>query len=281
MDPPSAGAAAGPRLLLVLGVGRGHEYLVAPNDRRRPADARNLHLPLHVLVGTPFQGQRFLAADAGAARPAKLRPVVAPNVGTQADGPQAERQTDASSHVQVLSEFRAVIASSPFLLVTPEGRFQPRRGEDFCVHARSLQSLDWESTVHYLLFYEVASDYVERRAPFRAEHLALARAAQQRGELVLGGALAGPVDGAVLLFRGESPAVAEAFAAADPYVRNGVVTRWHVRKWTTVVGDGAALPAMPSPFLLRPAGFGKPVCRLGLAFRAGSTGTPDDVRYAM
>jgi hypothetical protein len=95
--------------------------------------------------------------------------------------------------------------------------------------------------MHYLLFYDVVPDYAARREAYRAEHLALARAAQARGELVLGGALADPVDGAVILFRGDSPAAAEAFAAADPYVRNGLVTRWRVRPWTTVVGDGAAV----------------------------------------
>ena len=93
--------------------------------------------------------------------------------------------------------------------------------------------------MHYLLFYDVVPDYVDRRVPFRAEHLALARAAHARGELVLGGALAEPADGAVLLFKGDSPAAAEAFAAADPYVKNGLVTRWRVRAWATVVGEGA------------------------------------------
>jgi uncharacterized protein YciI len=99
--------------------------------------------------------------------------------------------------------------------------------------------------MHYLLFYDVVPDYVERRAPFRAEHVALARAAHARGELVLGGALAEPVDGAVLLFKGDSPAAAEAFAAADPYVRNGLVTRWRVRAWATVVGDRPEVPLPP------------------------------------
>jgi len=91
--------------------------------------------------------------------------------------------------------------------------------------------------MHYLLLYDVVADYAERRSAYRAEHLALARAAVSRGELVLGGALAEPIDGAVLLFRGDSPTAAEAFVAADPYVRNGLVTRWRIRKWTTVVGD--------------------------------------------
>ena len=95
--------------------------------------------------------------------------------------------------------------------------------------------------MHYLLFYEVVDDYTERRVPLRAEHLALARAAEARGELVLAGAFANPADGAVLLFQGDSPAAAEAFAAADPYVKNGLVTRWRVREWTTVVGRDAAV----------------------------------------
>jgi uncharacterized protein YciI len=98
--------------------------------------------------------------------------------------------------------------------------------------------------MHQLLLYDVVPNYVERRAAFRAEHLALAKAALDRGELVLGGALADPVDGAVLVFRGDSPAAAEAFARADPYVRNGLVTRWRVRAWYTVVGDGSAAPVV-------------------------------------
>lgn len=95
--------------------------------------------------------------------------------------------------------------------------------------------------MHYLLFYDVAPDYLDRRTAHRPEHLALARAAHARGDLLLAGALAEPVDGAVFLFTGESPAVAEAFAAADPYVRHGLVTAWRVRPWTTVVGDRPAV----------------------------------------
>jgi uncharacterized protein len=100
--------------------------------------------------------------------------------------------------------------------------------------------------MHYLLLYDYVPDILDRRAPHRAAHLAHARAAVDRGDLVLGGALADPIDGAVLLFRGESPAAAEAFAQVDPYVLNGLVTRWRVREWTTVVGRDAqvALPPM-------------------------------------
>lgn len=90
--------------------------------------------------------------------------------------------------------------------------------------------------MHYLLFYEGSADYEERRKPFRAAHLQHAEAAVARGELVVGGAYAKPVDGALVIFRGDSPAAAETFAKTDPYVLNGVVTRWYVREWTTVVG---------------------------------------------
>lgn len=99
--------------------------------------------------------------------------------------------------------------------------------------------------MHYLLFYEVSPDYLERRAEFRSVHLKLAWEANARGELVLGGALDDPADGAVLLFEGDSPEVAERFAAGDPYVKNGLVTNWRVRPWATVVGDLAATPVRP------------------------------------
>ena len=100
--------------------------------------------------------------------------------------------------------------------------------------------------MHYLLFYEVSDDYVSRRAQFRSEHLEKAWKASDRGELVLGGAFANPVDGAVLLFKGDSPDVARNFAKTDPYVTSGAVRRWYVREWTTVVGEGAAAPVKPS-----------------------------------
>ena len=98
---------------------------------------------------------------------------------------------------------------------------------------------------HFLLFYEVGPDYVERRGQHRNAHLEKAWASHARGELQLGGALADPVDGAVLLFRGEASSVAESFARVDPYVVNGLVRSWRVREWTTVAGEGAATPVRP------------------------------------
>jgi uncharacterized protein len=90
--------------------------------------------------------------------------------------------------------------------------------------------------MHYILFYDTSEDYLLRRAPFRDTHLAYAREAQERGELVMAGALADPADGAVLVFRADGPEVAEEFARGDIYVREGVVTSWRVRPWTVVIG---------------------------------------------
>lgn len=90
--------------------------------------------------------------------------------------------------------------------------------------------------MYYILFYKTVDNYVEKRAPYREEHLGYGRAAHRRGELVMGGALSEPTDGAVLVFKGESPAVAENFAKNDPYVRNGLIVEWKVRPWTVVIG---------------------------------------------
>lgn len=68
--------------------------------------------------------------------------------------------------------------------------------------------------MHYLLFHDVVSDYVIRRQPLRAAHLAHARPFVERGEV----------------------------AAADPYVRQGLLTRWRVRPWSTVVGRDPEVP---------------------------------------
>lgn len=89
----------------------------------------------------------------------------------------------------------------------------------------------------WLLLYDLVDDYLDRRAALRDEHLGLAREAHARGELVLAGAVADPYDTAVLVFRGDDATVAERFAADDPYVRQGLVTRWRVRPWNVVIGD--------------------------------------------
>ena len=99
--------------------------------------------------------------------------------------------------------------------------------------------------MHYLLCYDLAPDYLETRGKYRNEHLRLAWEAQQRGELIMGGAFSDPADMSVLFFQGESPAVIEAFVKADPYMIHGVVTGYKIRQWNTVVGTDAFTPLRP------------------------------------
>lgn len=89
--------------------------------------------------------------------------------------------------------------------------------------------------MYYVLFYKTIDNYIEKRKPFREEHLKLANAARSNGTLVMAGALADPADEALLVFKAESAQVAEDFAKNDPYVINGLITEWKVRPWTVVV----------------------------------------------
>ena len=89
---------------------------------------------------------------------------------------------------------------------------------------------------YYALEYTVVDDFINRRAPHRPAHLQLVRDAHARGEVSLAGALGDPPDGVLMVFRGETPGVAEEFARNDPYVTNGLATSWRVRPWNVVVG---------------------------------------------
>lgn len=91
--------------------------------------------------------------------------------------------------------------------------------------------------MYFVLFYRTVENYVEKRAPYRSEHLAHAQAAYERGEIVLAGALDEPADGALLIFKGPDDTAAKSFATHDPYVQNGLITSWEVRPWRVVVGE--------------------------------------------
>ncbi|MGI8687579.1 MAG: YciI-like protein [Thermomicrobiales bacterium] len=102
--------------------------------------------------------------------------------------------------------------------------------------ARCAIAREWERTMYYLLLYDVVDDFIARRAPFREAHLARVREAHGRGDLLLAGAFADPVDGAALVFTTDDRSVAERFAERDPYVQNRLVTDWRVRAWNVVTG---------------------------------------------
>ena len=96
--------------------------------------------------------------------------------------------------------------------------------------------------MHYVLFYDYVPDYLERRGALRDSHVDKIKGAIERDELFIGGAFADPADGAMIVFSADTAEVAKEFARTDPYVLEGLVTKWWVREWTTVVGKDAAQP---------------------------------------
>jgi hypothetical protein len=91
--------------------------------------------------------------------------------------------------------------------------------------------------VFYALQYDYVDNMLERRTPFRAGHLALATEHLERGEIVMAGAWANPVDGALFVWRADDRSVIERFVERDPYVLNGLVPSWRIREWNVVIGN--------------------------------------------
>ena len=100
-----------------------------------------------------------------------------------------------------------------------------------------LDSNEEEVTVYYILLYDVVDDYINRRAPFRDDHLHVANEAVEKGQLMLGGAFDNPVDGAALVFQADDRSIVEDFVNNDPYVKNGLITAWKIREWMVVIGS--------------------------------------------
>ena len=93
--------------------------------------------------------------------------------------------------------------------------------------------------MYLALTYNLVEDYLARRPAYRTEHLALAVAAHERGEMLLAGALDEPPDRALLIWAGPDRAPVERFVAADPYVREGLVRSWAIQPWKVVIGTAA------------------------------------------
>ncbi|MBZ9778918.1 YciI family protein [Psychroflexus sp. CAK8W] len=91
--------------------------------------------------------------------------------------------------------------------------------------------------MHYILFYKAVENYIEKRAPYREEHLKLIESFYSQGDLLMAGALDDPATGGAFIFKGDSTEKAEEFANKDPYVKNGLITEWEVRPWTVVIGS--------------------------------------------
>ena len=74
-------------------------------------------------------------------------------------------------------------------------------------------------TSYLLLTLEYVDDMVEKRGPYREEHLAGARKGFDEGKIVMAGALMDPVDAGVFVFKNCEREEVEAFVEADAYTR--------------------------------------------------------------
>jgi uncharacterized protein YciI len=83
----------------------------------------------------------------------------------------------------------------------------------------------------FMLFYNLAEGFAEKRLPYRPEHQAHVDASRARGEFTAAGAYGDTGTVAALLFRGASIDAVRTFAENDPYVRSGIVRGWSVEPW--------------------------------------------------
>jgi len=87
---------------------------------------------------------------------------------------------------------------------------------------------------HHILFYDYVENMAERRTPYREAHLAKIRAEREAGRIIMAGALGDPPHGGALVFEGMTSDEIKAYAASDPYVIAGLVTRWRIERWNLV-----------------------------------------------
>uniref|UniRef100_A0A7S0V6G9 YCII-related domain-containing protein n=1 Tax=Polytomella parva TaxID=51329 RepID=A0A7S0V6G9_9CHLO len=93
------------------------------------------------------------------------------------------------------------------------------------------------ANTYHILNYKYVPDILEKRGPYRNEHLENAKIKAEAGKVVMVGATGAPVDGAVFIFRNSTPEEIEKYAKADPYVVNGLVPSYTIKPYTVVVGN--------------------------------------------
>jgi len=84
------------------------------------------------------------------------------------------------------------------------------------------------------LHYELDKDAYEQRMPFRSAHLALVERWQEQGKVVIAGPLGDPPSRSLIAFDVADQAEVEEFAAADPYVSEGIVSSYRIEPWSVV-----------------------------------------------
>ena len=91
-----------------------------------------------------------------------------------------------------------------------------------------------DAPTYHVLQYKYVPDILEKRDPYRAEHLQGAKDMAAASKIVMAGALTDPVDGAIFVFKNVTKDEIEAFVRKDPYVTNGLVPEYQIRPYMVV-----------------------------------------------
>lgn len=95
--------------------------------------------------------------------------------------------------------------------------------------------------LYYVTFFVIACTSIEEvkaKAPDAlAAHLQRSQELQAHGTLLMAGAfLDHGEEGLTTMGLFPSREAAEDYAAGDPFVLNGMVTRWYIREWANILG---------------------------------------------
>lgn len=103
-----------------------------------------------------------------------------------------------------------------------------------------------EQAIYYVAFFVISGTSIEdvrASAPEAlAAHLKRSKELQQQGNLLMAGALLHDTPDEPLMTMGVFPSrdAAEAYAAGDPFVLNGMVTNWYIREWANILVEPKA-----------------------------------------
>lgn len=103
--------------------------------------------------------------------------------------------------------------------------------------SRSFSKTTKLAAMNYLLKYEYIPDVLEKRGPYREGHLNLAKKMIEENKCLSGGPTGEPgvevPTGALFVFTDLESA--KSYADNDPYVANGIVTKFSIEEWNVVV----------------------------------------------
>lgn len=92
----------------------------------------------------------------------------------------------------------------------------------------------------YAVLFKFVPNVVERRKPYRPEHLKHIAALRDAGSIVAAGPFTDNMDGALMVFRADSAAEAEEMVHRDPYYKAGLWPEIVIREWPIVTASESA-----------------------------------------